>query len=63
LNHLVEENVCIIAILLTKCCHNNKHFSELAPHHGEKTAGTDMVWKTYITVTRCITNSSLIWHH
>jgi len=40
---LVEENVCIIAILLTKCCHNNKHFSELAPHHGEKTAGTDMV--------------------
>ena len=29
-------------LLLRKWCHNNKHFSELAPHRGSKTAGTDM---------------------
>jgi len=28
-----------------------KHFSELAPHHGGKTAGIDMAWINYITVT------------
>ena len=34
-----------------KWCHDNKHFSELAPHHGVKTAGIDVVWKNYVTVT------------
>ena len=28
-----------------KWCHNSKHFSELAPHHGVKTADIDMVWR------------------
>jgi len=40
--------------LLSKWCHNNKHFSELASHHGGKTAGIDMVWRNYVTVTLCI---------
>jgi len=31
--------------------HNNKHFSELAPHHGRKTTGIDMVRRNYVTVT------------
>ena len=39
LNQSVWENVRIIVILLRKWCHNNKHFSEFAPHHGGKTAG------------------------
>jgi len=30
-NPLVEDNVCIISILLRKWCRNNKHFTELAP--------------------------------
>jgi len=29
-NPLVEDNVCIISILLRKWCRNNKHFAELA---------------------------------
>jgi len=45
----------VITILLRKWCHNNKHFSELASHHGEKIAGIDMVWRNYVTVTVCIT--------
>jgi len=40
------KNVRIITILLRKWCHNNKHFSELATHHGRKTAGIDMVGPT-----------------
>jgi len=28
-----------MTILPRKRCHNNKHFSELVPHHGRKTAG------------------------
>jgi len=32
--------------LTKKRCHNNKHFSELVPHHGRKTAGT---WYEEIT--------------
>jgi len=31
-----------------KWCQNNKHFSELGPHHGGKTAG--MLWRNYVTV-------------
>jgi len=34
--------------------HNNKHFAELAPHHGRKTAGIDMIRRNYVTVTICI---------
>ena len=30
--------------------HNNKHFSELAPHHGRKTDCVDMVRIHYVTV-------------
>jgi len=33
-----EENVRIIILL--KRCHNNKHFAQLAPQHGEKTKKT-----------------------
>ena len=36
---LALENVLIITVLLRKCCHSNKHFAELAPHRGGKTAG------------------------
>ena len=32
----------VITVLLRKCCHNNKHSTDLAPHGG-KTAGIDMV--------------------
>jgi len=45
------ENISVIVILLRTWCHNNKHFSELAPHHGGKTAGIDMLWTDYVTVT------------
>jgi len=31
-------------------CHSSKHFTELVPHHGRKVAGTDMVWRSYVTV-------------
>jgi len=41
-------------ILLRKWWHNIKHFSELVPHHGGKTAGIDMVWRNYISATLCI---------
>ena len=47
----------IISILLRKWCHNNKHFSELAPHHGEKTADIDTVWRNSIDVTLCISKT------
>ena len=49
----MQENVCVIIILLRKWCHNNKHFSELDSHRGGKTAGIDMVWRNYVTVTLC----------
>jgi len=45
------KNVHIITILLRKWCHNNKQFTQLAPRHGGKTAGIDMIKRTYITVT------------
>ena len=35
LMQLVYEYVRIITISLTKWCHNNKHFAELATHQGE----------------------------
>ena len=38
----------------TACFQNNKRFSELAPHRGGKTAGIDVVWRNYVTVTLCI---------
>jgi len=40
--------------LTKKVMHSIKWFSELAHHHGKKTAGIDMVWKNYDTVTLCI---------
>jgi len=33
----------------------NKHFSGLATHHDRITAGIDMEWRNYATVTLCIT--------
>jgi len=42
--------VIVITIFLRKLSHNYKHFSELAPHHGRKTAGIDMVWRNDVTV-------------
>jgi len=47
-------NVHIIAILLRKWCQNNKHFAELVPQNGGKTAGINMIWRIYVTVTLCI---------
>ena len=54
-------------ILLRKWCHNSKRFAQLGPYHGRKTAGIDMVWRNYITVSRnyvivipCATNCSLL---
>ena len=44
-----------IITVLRQWCHSNKHFSKLAPHHGGKTAGIDMVWRNCVTVTLCIT--------
>jgi len=46
--------VCIITMVLKKWSHNNKHFSDLVPHHDGKTAGIDMIWRNYVTVTLCI---------
>ena len=40
--------------LTKKAKSHNKHFSELAPHHGGKTDGIDMVWRNYVTATLCI---------
>jgi len=40
--------------LLTKWCYNNRHYSEVAPHHGGNTAGIDIVWRNYVTVALCI---------
>jgi len=31
-----------------------KHFAELDLQHGGKTAGIDMIWRNYVTVTLCI---------
>jgi len=47
-------NVRIIAILLRKWCHNNKHFAEVAPQNGGKTVGIDMIRRNYVTVTLCV---------
>jgi len=33
---LFKKNVRVITILLSKWCHNNRHFAGLAPHHGWK---------------------------
>jgi len=54
LNRLVSENVRVVTVFLRKWCHSSTHFSELAPHHGGKTAGIDMVWRNYVTVTLCV---------
>ena len=58
LNQLVYENVRIIAILLRKWCPNKKRFAELDLQHGGKTAGIDMIWRNYVTVTLCIAQHS-----
>jgi len=31
-----------------------KRFVELAPQNGGKTAGMDIIWRNYVTVTLCI---------
>jgi len=36
-----------MTILLRNWCHSNRHFSELAPYHGGKTAGIDMARRNY----------------
>jgi len=59
LNPLVKKNVPVVTDLLRKWCHNSIHFSELAPHHGGKTAGRDMVWRNYVTITLYITYYAL----
>jgi len=45
-----SENDLIITVLLRKCCHNNKHFSELAPHHGGKQIAS-LAWVWYEEIT------------
>jgi len=54
LNQLVYENVGISTILQRKWCPSKKHFAELDLQHGGKTAGIDMIWRKYVTVTLCI---------
>ena len=44
----------IITILLRKWCRNNKHLSELAPIHGGKPAGIDMVWRNLTSLSPCV---------
>jgi len=56
LNQLVQENVRISAILLRKWCPSKKRYAELDLQHGGKTAGIDMIWRNYATVTLCIHN-------
>ena len=40
-------------LTIRKWRHDSKRSSELAPHHGGKTAGTgiDVAWRNYVTVT------------
>jgi len=39
-----------------------KHFAELDLQHGGKTAGIDMIWRNYVTVTLCIHgDAQAIW--
>jgi len=38
-------------ILLWKWCRDNKHFAQLARHHGGKTGGIDTLWRNYVIVT------------
>ena len=40
------------------CELSKKHFAELDLQHGGKTAGIDMIWRNYVTVTLC-TDSAL----
>ena len=41
-------------MLLRKWYASKKHFAELDLQHGWKTAGIDMIWRNYVTVTLCI---------
>jgi len=50
----------MVTVLLRKWCHSSKHFADLAPHHGGKTAGIDMVWIHYVTVTVCIRHITVV---
>ena len=45
--HSIQKMFVIITILLRKWCHNNKHFPQLAPHHGGKS------WRRYGTEKLC----------
>ena len=51
-----------VGLLLRKQCHNNKHFAELAPHHGGNTAGIDTVWRNtpLIPYVLCITRDGYL---
>ena len=40
--------------LTKKWCPSKKHFAELDLQHGGKTAGIDIIWRNYVTVTLCI---------
>jgi len=33
---------------------SKKHFAEVAPQNGRKTAGIGIIWRNYVTVTLCI---------
>jgi len=50
---LIKKMFILSVSYIRKRCHNNKHFSELASHHGGKTAGIHMVWRNYVTLTLC----------
>jgi len=54
LNQLVYENVRISATLQRKWCPSKKHFAQLDLQHDGKTAGIDMIWRNYVSVTLCI---------
>jgi len=49
------------AMLQRKWCPSKKHFAELDLQHGGKTAGIDMIWRNYVTVTLCIWRERRDW--
>jgi len=42
-------SVCIVTVLLRTWYRNNKHFSELAAHHGGKTVRMDTEWRSDVS--------------
>jgi len=54
LNQLVQRNVLIITVFLRKWRQNKQTFIRVCPTSWRKTAGIDIIWRNYLTVTLCI---------